>query len=70
MDKYAVATFVAKTGEQEVGGRWAGALHVTGTVTITDKFGQEHICPYWADMEFILGTYSQRQYGPNTDKYG
>ena len=50
MDKYAVATVAAKTGESTVGGRWAGALHVTGAVTVTDKFGQEHICPYWANM--------------------
>ena len=50
MDKYAVATVAAKTGEREVSGRWAGALHVTGAVTVTDKFGQAHICPYWANM--------------------
>jgi hypothetical protein len=34
MDKYAVATEAAKTGEREVGWRWAGALHVTGAVTV------------------------------------
>ena len=50
MDKYAVATVAAKTGEREVGWRWAGALHVTGAVTVFDKFGYERICPYWANM--------------------